>query len=455
MKRFVAILLALMFVFPFAALSAFAGEEVQEGTDYYGTMRAHFDTIKADGVTVGEDGFAFNYLLDHSGILEIKADELTLRGWVVSDVEIEEIGYTIDDGDPVFNSEFKIEPEQGVYDHGKTTYGTDFAIRFAVTIDVSQMKGYKHITLVVKNEDGIYKMYSDFNMNIELDFLQEGTEEAGATPAPEEPAEKSPLYVRFDNDDKVDNFFLYASNNNRVTNYEYDEDKNCCVIYSSAGPDPNIFFPFGALALDGSLGVFEDEISAAEYKAIVIIGRFDYASVLSDPDKKVGGTFYYQTDVNTGYDEMKNLQYYYEKTDDLQYVLLDFTKLRQWKGIVNDCRFDFFMTTDEDTEYELYYVGFFTDVASANSFISSYKESGDAVFPTPEPTPTPKPTDVPTDTPDVTEAPNTPETSEAPAEDPTQKPSDGDKGCGGFVAALPAGFMVAIAVPVLAKKKER
>ncbi|MBP5312772.1 MAG: hypothetical protein J6112_08075, partial [Clostridia bacterium] len=354
-------------------------------------------------------------------------------------------------GAAVFKDEFKIEAEEGVKKVAEEKE-VDYYARFEITVNVSELKGTNELTFLVKNGDGVYTIYTDSNIEVSLDFLQEGTEEE-PTATPDTGAKNEPVLVRFNDSDAAEEFFLYSTNNSHVNAIDFDEDKQCVVIKCSAGEDPNLLFPFGSLALDGNLGF--DYYNTEDYKAMVIIGRFDYDSVMFDPATKVSGTFYFTTDEDSTFSETKNLKYQYDRSDELQYIVLNFAKSRFWKGSITDCRFDFFERTEQDCEYEIYFFGLFENVDEANSFVAAYKEGGDSVLPTPEPTPEPTPTPEVTAAPEVTEAPAVTDAPKATdATKATEEPAQ-NKGCGGFVAAIPAGVLTLAAALALNKKKRR
>lgn len=459
MKKIIALILTLMMAFSFAAVFSGAEEVVHSSSEYDGYMSSHFDSILADDVALGEAAHAFDYMRSVDWTVEVKANVITIKGWIVCDREIDQVGYSVDNGAPVFKEEYEVEAEQAIYDVGAVN-GAEYATRFIIPIDVSAMTGKKNIALVMKNSEGVYRINSVVDMEIAFDFIQEGTytPEPEITPDPDEPVViPEPIFVRFNDADVVDEFFMYAVGNNHVTDIGFDEDKECAVIYCLGGPDPNVILPFAQISGDNTLEFFDEEISTSKYKSLVLVGRFDYDTVFEDAEKDVGGTFYFTTSESPSLSESRNLEYYYERGDGLQYVILDFSKSKAWNGTVGDCRFDFFMTTDNDCEYEFYLLGFFAGTAEAQAFVDSYKENGDAVLPTPEPTPTPTATPEETPTPEVTEAPEatdapTEAPSEAPAA-PSDKPADtAKKGCGGFIAAMPVCFVLLASAVVLKKK---
>ena len=458
MKRATAIILTIVLALTCSVIFASAGDTVQSSYDYDGFISSHLDTIRIDGEVIGNSGAAFAYLAENDDTVEAGGSELTVSGWIICDRAIDQIGYSIDEGEPVFKAEYIVEAEAAVFNVAEQN-GVDFASRFIIPIDVSGITGRKSIAVVLKNSEGVFKVHTLIDTEIEFDYVREGTETEApeTTPDPEDPTE--PILIRFNDEDKVDDFFMYSTNNSHVSDIIYDSDRNCAVIECVGGPDPNVMLAFGEIALDDTLDFFDGDISTAEYKAMVIIGRFDYGTILNDESKDVGGTFYFTTDESTGYGESKNLEYYYERTDDLQYVVLNFARQKAWKGSVDNCRFDFFMTTDNDCEYEIYFIGFFADEDQANEFVSSYKESGDSILPTPEPTPEP------TATPEATEAPETevPEATEPQDSDPTEAPEatadpsksgESKKGCGGFITAMPVLAVLLSSVLFLKKKKD-
>lgn len=454
MKRFIALFVVLMMIVPCMYLNVSAAGEVMSGTEYPGVMTGHWDAMTANGEEVGGGVQIMQYATMNSFTIEVAAEILEFRGWAMCDSEVKAFGYQINGEEPVFSEEYFAPTEQPVYDAGAAV-GADYGGRFIIPMDVAMLKGRNSISILADTDEGIYSIHLVTGFDLEIDFVQAGTE-AEPTPTPEVPAEKKePILIRFNTLEAVDDFFLYSTVNSHVTMIDFDEEKLCAFFETTGGPDPNVAFLFAQIAEDEDMSL--GTISANDYKALAFIGRFDYDTICNDPEKEIIGTFYFTTDTSTELNEAKNVLYTYEKTDDLQYVVLDFAGNRFWKGELGDCRFDFFATTDNDCVYELYFVGLFADADEANEFFASYKEIGDAIFPTPEPT------EAPTETPDVqptegsVEEPTAEEpTVEAETEEPTSQSSsekEEKKGCGGFVAAIPAGALMLAAAVVLAKKK--
>ena len=102
------------------------------------------------------------------------------------------------------------------------------------------------------------------------------------------------------------------------------------------------------------------------------------------------------------------------------------------------------------------------EVEVCDTFYYTYDPTGEFTpKPTPEPTPTPTPTEVPTDTPAPTDAPETPteapveteapQNTEAPTEKAQTETKTEKKGCGGFAAGGLA--LIALAAAVVIRKK--
>ncbi len=453
MKKLIAFLICFLMLLSVVSLCAFA-EDAEIEDEYYGIMFARWDTLKVDGKVMGTDGQALQYLYSVSGILEAKAETVTVRGWMFCDVEIEGFGYQINDGQPVMKQEFTVEAEQPIRDEAKRN-GVDYSERYEINVDVSEMKGMNHLKFLVKLEGTLYELCVENSFLFEFDFHQEGTE-IDPTPTPAAIEEgNDPIYIRFNDYDIVEEFFMYATNNNQVKKLEYDDEKNCCVITTSGGNDPNVVLPFYQNSLDDSLSC-SMQISADIYKHVVIIGRFDYNSVLLD-DNPVMGTFYYTNNEFTDWQEMRNEKYYYEKTDGLQYIKLNFTGNRYYKGQLYDCRFDFFEKAERETSYELYAVCFFANEQDANAFIENYKSNGDAAIPAATPAPETQATERPSETEKPSETVNV-ENTPSPTEKPsTEKASDSGKrgGCGGVITGLSsAALLTAVSAFVIRKKRK-
>ncbi len=462
LKKLFAFTVALAIAASMLAVLSFAAE-IKTPEEYSLDLYGHWDSLMIDGEDI-TDGGAIKWIIDHNGSVEVHASHFMARGWVASSYKIEQFGYVINDGEPVLSDKFITEAEQPVHDAAKERE-LDYATRYEISFDTAGLPGEFLVKFVVKlengdivelpspNIDGVEFFYSDPEAkHVEPTATPEGQGEE-ATPA-SSLENKSIDEIRFNSYEKVDDFFMYSTNNAHIGAIEYDEEKNCCVISVMAGEDPNVVLPFGQLLLDTDVEYFSN-ISADTCKAAVFIASFDYGSVLNS-DQKVEGTFYYQSDGGSTYSESRNLHYNYEETDAIQCIILNFERARTWKGDIQDCRFDMVWACDNDIDYNLYYFGFFASVADAEEFVALYKEKGDDAMkkepetPTPAPataTPEPAATDVP-----ATEAPKTDAPTEAPA---TEKPAE-KKGCGSLIGggSVFAFTSMLTAALVLAKRKK-
>ena len=443
-------------VFNSVPVSSFA-EEYVELSEYGEYIRAHWDTIYADGDMLGSDGQAYEYVAQHGGVVEAEASLVTVRGWVVCACEFEGFGYMIEGRKPVFSDDFSRVPEDAIWDVAAEDL-CEYAGRFEITADVSGIEKLTNVVFLIKFKTGeIVSIPVSGSDHVGFDFLNPAKQPAEEKD-PDAGEAKEPIYIRFDDDFKSDEFFAYAGARNLIQDQEFDYDKKCYVISILGGEDPNIGLPFGNMASDSGFEFF-DTVSADDYKALLIISRFDYDTILSTGEA-VKGTFYFRTDSTPGeYSETRNMHYTYEKTDELQYVIIDFSKTRAFKGELQDCRFDMFEKTDSDCAYELYYLGFFDTPESAKEFAQSYRENGDSILPTPAPTPEPTPTPEATEAPEVTDPPETAEASEAtdaPGDpEQTKAPGGSGKGCGGAVSSAAFVFAAAAAALALSKTKRR
>lgn len=142
-----------------------------------------------------------------------------------------------------------------------------------------------------------------------------------------------------------------------VTDISFDAEKKCFVLAVSESTDPFVELLFGVLSEGGII----EPVSADKYKVIQFGVRFDTSAGRE-------GQFYFQTKSNPDYQESQNLSYLYGGSDKLQYVNVDASGNPRWTGEVSDCRFDLLTTCKSDIDYELYYVGFFENTASADAY---------------------------------------------------------------------------------------
>lgn len=257
------------------------------------------------------------------------------------------------------------------------------------------------------------------------------------------------------------NDMLFAGGKNIIQEVYFGE--NCYIVDVPAGGDPNVELCFGALAASGDI----DEISADECKVMQMGVR------VNTDDGGVVGNIYWQTDLNPGYSETQNYEYKYAKTTDVQVVTLDFTKIKRWEGAVSNLRFDPFVSTKNDTDVELYYVAFFTNIESAQAFGEKFLAEGLPATPAPTEKPTAAPTEVPTEAPATNAPTEAPVATDAPATDAPvatdkdnsgkdnsgTKDNDSKGGLPGWALACIIGGAVVIVAAVLgivlSKKKKK
>ncbi|MBQ3867203.1 MAG: hypothetical protein II789_01515 [Clostridia bacterium] len=131
------------------------GSEVPGGeTPSFQLHGASFDTIYVNDVmNFGKDDGAASTKLDEVGRTIDGSDgsvqTIRIRGWIGFESEIDVLGYQIN-GENTFG-EFKVAPEAAVTDPAN---GGQYATRFDMTIDVSNLKGTNKIVAVAKLADG-------------------------------------------------------------------------------------------------------------------------------------------------------------------------------------------------------------------------------------------------------------------------------------------------------------
>ncbi|MBP5779705.1 MAG: hypothetical protein J6X34_00535, partial [Clostridia bacterium] len=263
----------------------------------------------------------------------------------------------------------------------------------------------------------------------------------------------------FNSDDDIFYDFFSETVRNQIADVYFDESRGCWSIDVAAGGDPFLEFAFGTLADNEDM----DVVSADDCKILQLGVKVNTA------EGAKGGSMYFQTSENGGYNESKNILYNYVTTDELQCVNIDFSKTKLWTGDVANCRYDMFTSSKEDTTVEVYYAAFFTNKTAADAFAAQIAEKGLDALPKPDPTPTKaptaepteKPTDAPaTDAPQVTDAPEATDEAKAtdkPADDPGEKTAEGNNNKWLIPVIIVAAVVVCAAVVgiIVAKKKKK
>ena len=128
--------------------------QLVDSTPNYALHGASFDTIYVNDVmNFGKEDGKASEKLDEVGRKIDGSDgsvqTIRIRGWIGFETEIAELGYQIN-GKNTFG-DYKVAPEAAVVD---PTNGGQYATRFDMTIDVSNLKGTNKIVAVAKLADG-------------------------------------------------------------------------------------------------------------------------------------------------------------------------------------------------------------------------------------------------------------------------------------------------------------
>ena len=276
--------------------------------------------------------------------------------------------------------------------------------------DAKAYTGTENTPYCLLDAESLSAPFSTHSLKAEL--FSDKPVEPDVTDAPAEVTGPGALFALNYEDDLND--MLFAGGKNIVDSVYFSE--KCYIVDIPAGGDPNVELCIGSLIADGDI----DDISADDYKVMQMGVRVNIA------DGGKVGNIYWQTDLHPGYSEAQNYEYKYQDTTDVQVVTLNFSKLKKWEGSISNLRFDPFGSTYNDTEVELYYVAFFTNIESAEAFSAKFLAEGLPATPAPTEKPTAAPTAAPTEAPVVTDAPtDAPKPTDAPP--PTNADNTGDK----------------------------
>ena len=154
-----------------AAVVSAEGGTTLVNVDDFGTIlneikALSFDGVAYDGTTVTTDGqpinwatmgnylSGFNWINDYTPLnvgAEGTPGVITMSGWIGLDRAISAFGYVVGNNEPVFDSSFLVEPEQGVIDAGG-----QYAKRFNVSVPISTLNvtGTVPVYIVVRIGDG-------------------------------------------------------------------------------------------------------------------------------------------------------------------------------------------------------------------------------------------------------------------------------------------------------------
>lgn len=467
MRKTLLILLIFTLLMSLAVLPAHAAgaAKIIDYADYLEesgeTLYGCFDNILVDGGLLHEDGKGNYYLDEHNNLVVGPYATVGVAGWMASTVDIQSFGYTVDDGEPVLSAEFMAEGEEGVMNAAQAI-GCEYAKRYYINIDVTQMTGMHKFTFLIQLADGsIVTLSGSSQYDVWINYAP-SADEVPKTPEPTFDPDASGakgIVFEFVDEALLDGEFFAGSKNN-ISEIYYDDEKKCYVMVLDGEIDPYVSLPFGLLSsLDEAYTV-----DCAECAYMQIGTRFDA------PNIGEKGQFFFQTDEYTGIDEVRDVPIKWKNTAEKQYVNVNLGKHKHWKGLLIDCRLDPQNPPKSECEMEFYYIAFFPNEQAANAFGDKWLETGVLDVPTPAPTPTKAPTEQATQvpTPVPTEA---PAVSDVPVSEPTQAPSGDNTGTGddksvsdnkstpwlviGIVAGVLVIAAIVIALVIASKKKKK
>jgi len=129
-------------------VAVYAQGNYETWSDYGYGVRSQIDKISADGEEISQ-GAPGDYLGRNNYTVYGRYDTLVFEGWAGYDMPIIAAGYTINDGENVFDGQLTAV-EQGSH---AAQYGGDFVSYYSITVPVSEYKEKTKITLLVKLED--------------------------------------------------------------------------------------------------------------------------------------------------------------------------------------------------------------------------------------------------------------------------------------------------------------
>ena len=418
-RKTLPILLILTLMVSLVALPAHAETAVIPYEDFLfdgDTLYGCWDSIVLDGQFIHEDGKAIEYCEDNDHLVVGPCNMLEVRGWMVCTQQISAFGYMIDDGQPVLSEDFFWQTEDAVVEIG-ASLGCDYASRFHIVVDTSEITGAHKITFLIQVEDGsVVTMVANSRCEVLVNYSADGSA-LPATPEPtEEPSGQDSVGPVFlcTSDSLMDGEFFDAVKNNIDEAY-FDAERGCYVLAVNGEQDPYIYFPFGTLSMIDDSYTVDCEI----YRYLQIGVRFNA------PAMGESGQFFFQTDEYTNIVEQRSFVFKWQMTDEKQYVNINLGKSKYWKGVMIDSRLDPINLPLAGGDFEVYYMAFFTSESAAKEFGDKWLETGALDVPTPAPKPTKAPTEVPTEAPTPVPATEAPGVTDAPVTEPT-KASSGD-----------------------------
>ncbi len=148
MRKIITFILAISILCAVPALFAHAESGYETWVDYGYGVRSQVDSIYS-GETAIAVGTAGDFLSTNKYLISGEYESLRFEGWCGYDQIITAIGYTINDGENVFDGEL-IDVEEGSH---AANYGGDNVKYYKITVPVKDYKEKIKITLVALLED--------------------------------------------------------------------------------------------------------------------------------------------------------------------------------------------------------------------------------------------------------------------------------------------------------------
>ena len=321
MKRLLPFILVVAMVLSMAgiAYAAPSADDVLEFEDFTsggGRLIVLWDRILRDDEAIGASGGVETYLEDYESVLGGPAEKIGISGWLASDYgEIASLGYMIDGGAPVLDPAYMVTTDDAVKAAAQAQM-CDYVTRYYIQFDVASVTGDHIIDFVVQFEDGtVVKLTTNTGLPVSYEYSADGSK-VPATPEPTPEPDPStfdnapgPIF-RFDEEEKYVAGGIFGGMTNMIDSITFDDEKKCYIITMTDAGDPWAVIMFNSAAL-------EDEdllVDADKYKIMQIGIRYDAETQFTR------GNFYFQTDVNAGFDEPKDVTFNAKATKDLQYV---------------------------------------------------------------------------------------------------------------------------------------
>ncbi len=400
MKKIITLILTLAVLFTLLAVVSFADSGYESWVDYGYGVRSQVDDIFADDKSIA-GGSAGDYLSTNKYLISGEYETLRFEGWCGFDQIITAIGYTINDGENIYDGELiDADPESHA-----AAYGGDNVKYYKISVPVKEYNDKIKITLVALLEDETAVAINRYDVyyqkkTVEVKKKDVALTQGGTgTPVCFSDHEEIGFKIHIEDGWRLGQFVVINS-----PTWDLDGAGLLATIYKW-----NTDYDTSTTGKSVGTCLIENHINCTSM--IIEFGYIpagDYVITFTDFELKIGG--YDATAVAAS---QKGLFEYYvdgEKTDEM---------IPQLKMVLLD-----------------------------NSNPPEITEE-----PTPEETPTPEITEAPATEPTVeTEKPAS-EATEAPQV--TDKPAEGKKGCGSVLTSMCGVFAIAFAGCFVVLKKKR